>query len=1344
MVALVNALKSNSIVDVKAPATENSDHFTAEERSKRHGLHSLKFNEQTTIPDETPEGEEEANQEAVLTRRTTKPAQSEPNKSEKEAKMTDQEEAELPGINDETAQASKVESHVDEHSETRTVVTEITASPSSFSSRTSKVEPQIEEFEFSSDRKTAAIESGSRKGKRHNSKEPENVQSKSFSSSADDSLYALDTPTVKTRRHNTQEGKYAAPPQWPPLMPYNFAFEVRDDETTNYQNRVEVVEDGVLRGSFSFLGADGVIRTVTYTDDGTSGFQIQTQEIPTDVIVVGAHDYKIKGRYGNNLNRGENNAETIPTTGGEKQTSGTVTSSGVNRAPGYTGGSKSVSLSSSGRATSATTKSAGTTIPIPTLVTTHLSSKKTSDASKLSSGSSTSVVNNAGSKSISSSASSGLLLTSAEGKASTSEAEEEETSTTSATQIQKVASSTGFSSSISDETALASAVQAKNVFSGSKESKVTVASSGSSGSLITKSSSDISLTSDHAKDGVSKSKKQETFTVIDKIRQKELSSENDERTSDGEQFSVELKKSEKAEENQARNKNEDESKESNNNSGSPVTIILGSHSLSGSGLIEAIRKSQSLSPGKESQASTHNLDAINPNTPITVVFGNNQASVQQSQQSLEGSLSSQQGSSIAIGSSNVEISNSDSGASSAATEASHSSSTLAVGHEKAGLSSVASSQTTKASSSNSGIQSTISGTASSSSATVAATGSRTVATSTGGQSLTSDTSFPHTSIFRIPIFQTTSTTGPESAGPHFFASSLASNVASLTSLDRVPSTASQIKSISGEPKSSGKSFTSSTKSKIIKLESSGSSKSANSASTSVLKASAAQKGSSSSSPASAKSTAANGISSINVFSVAPSGVITLQPVAFISEEIGKSSIQLDGSTSTVSTSASTDSSLDVGSTAATLSEAISAAATSKGTELSSGNSKSTTAFVSGSEKIGSDTSSTTSGSSSDISGSDTTEQKSVSENSSLIKSVSSSLATFLGGAPPSKPIVIFPVKDTPAAEPFVILPAIGGSIGKGIGGSSADIPAGPIQSFDSSISGTISATSTVNEESDGSAVQIIPAQSIKSVSEGTGTLSSGSSVNIISQASSTPVEASTSQKSSDASTLAEFLSQPNSGLQKAPVFGLQPSPFDGGNTISSSNAGGSQQLSDFSAGVGGRFGFGNNFNSFSHAVPFFGNQFQVLNRPEFDTTAFNGNAQQFSSVGASNQNGFSVFRANPGILSVERPAGFEDTRFGFHQNFDQLIGSPDSFGLASSGNPNPFLSPSHGGNHFGDASISAASSVSNSGFRPSIFLGDHSFSSNLRPNFPASVAFGKTFPSTGRFARGSSAQKTEV
>lgn len=63
-----------------------------------------------------------------------------------------------------------------------------------------------------------------------------------------------------------------------PLMPYEFAYEVKDDATTNYQNRVEFVEDGVLRGSYSLLAPDGVVRTSVYSDTG-NGFEVSYEAI---------------------------------------------------------------------------------------------------------------------------------------------------------------------------------------------------------------------------------------------------------------------------------------------------------------------------------------------------------------------------------------------------------------------------------------------------------------------------------------------------------------------------------------------------------------------------------------------------------------------------------------------------------------------------------------------------------------------------------------------------------------------------------------------------------------------------------------------------------------------------------------------------------------------------------------------------------------------------------------------------------------------------------------------------------------------------------------------------------
>lgn len=56
-------------------------------------------------------------------------------------------------------------------------------------------------------------------------------------------------------------------------MPYEFAYEVKDDATTNYQNRVEFVENGELRGSYSLLYPDGVVRTSVYSDTG-NGYEV--------------------------------------------------------------------------------------------------------------------------------------------------------------------------------------------------------------------------------------------------------------------------------------------------------------------------------------------------------------------------------------------------------------------------------------------------------------------------------------------------------------------------------------------------------------------------------------------------------------------------------------------------------------------------------------------------------------------------------------------------------------------------------------------------------------------------------------------------------------------------------------------------------------------------------------------------------------------------------------------------------------------------------------------------------------------------------------------------------------
>ncbi|GAB0090467.1 activating signal cointegrator 1 complex subunit 2 homolog [Sergentomyia squamirostris] len=66
---------------------------------------------------------------------------------------------------------------------------------------------------------------------------------------------------------------------------YQFGFDVKDDEYTNYQNRKEIRDGGVIKGSYSVVDSDGFIRTVTYTADPKEGFKAEVVREPTDIVV---------------------------------------------------------------------------------------------------------------------------------------------------------------------------------------------------------------------------------------------------------------------------------------------------------------------------------------------------------------------------------------------------------------------------------------------------------------------------------------------------------------------------------------------------------------------------------------------------------------------------------------------------------------------------------------------------------------------------------------------------------------------------------------------------------------------------------------------------------------------------------------------------------------------------------------------------------------------------------------------------------------------------------------------------------------------------------------------------
>jgi outer membrane biosynthesis protein TonB len=66
---------------------------------------------------------------------------------------------------------------------------------------------------------------------------------------------------------------------------YQFGFDVKDDEFTNYQNRKETRDGNVIKGSYSVVDSDGFIRTVSYTADPKEGFKAEVVREPTDIVI---------------------------------------------------------------------------------------------------------------------------------------------------------------------------------------------------------------------------------------------------------------------------------------------------------------------------------------------------------------------------------------------------------------------------------------------------------------------------------------------------------------------------------------------------------------------------------------------------------------------------------------------------------------------------------------------------------------------------------------------------------------------------------------------------------------------------------------------------------------------------------------------------------------------------------------------------------------------------------------------------------------------------------------------------------------------------------------------------
>ncbi|KAK4295818.1 hypothetical protein Pmani_031639 [Petrolisthes manimaculis] len=80
--------------------------------------------------------------------------------------------------------------------------------------------------------------------------------------------------------------------------PYNFGYEVRDDNTTNYHNRAEVSDaQGRVKGSYSYVLPDGFVYTFTYEDkkDG-EGLKLVMRKEPSGIEIVTPDPLKYRRR----------------------------------------------------------------------------------------------------------------------------------------------------------------------------------------------------------------------------------------------------------------------------------------------------------------------------------------------------------------------------------------------------------------------------------------------------------------------------------------------------------------------------------------------------------------------------------------------------------------------------------------------------------------------------------------------------------------------------------------------------------------------------------------------------------------------------------------------------------------------------------------------------------------------------------------------------------------------------------------------------------------------------------------------------------------------------------------
>jgi hypothetical protein len=65
---------------------------------------------------------------------------------------------------------------------------------------------------------------------------------------------------------------------------YKFEYGVNDPHTGDHKSQQETRDGDVVKGSYSFVEADGSVRTVEYTADDHNGFNAVVHKVITDKI----------------------------------------------------------------------------------------------------------------------------------------------------------------------------------------------------------------------------------------------------------------------------------------------------------------------------------------------------------------------------------------------------------------------------------------------------------------------------------------------------------------------------------------------------------------------------------------------------------------------------------------------------------------------------------------------------------------------------------------------------------------------------------------------------------------------------------------------------------------------------------------------------------------------------------------------------------------------------------------------------------------------------------------------------------------------------------------------------